>query len=231
MLRPWRLAIVDDDSAVLRALSRMLSGCGYEVTSFRSAEEFLNGLAAGEPDAMLLDLRMPGADGLALLEFLHERGHRIPTVFLSGHADVPTSVRAIRAGAVDFLEKPCDEPTLLASLARAFDVARRDRATAASDADLQGKWGTLTPREREVCRLVVQGRLNKQIAASLGTTEKTVKVHRARGIAKMEANSVADLVRMVDRLGQLGALLGGAVPRPLRLVTSSEAAPNAFSPG
>ena len=206
LTRPWRLAIVDDDAAVLRALSRMLAACGYDVSSFRSAEELLNGLQMAMPDAMLLDLRMPGADGLSLLEMLRGRGHHIPTVFLSGHADVPTSVRAIRAGAVDFLEKPCDEPTLLASLARAFDVARRDHQAAASDADLQSKWRTLTPREREVCRLVVQGRLNKQIASILGTTEKTVKVHRARGITKMDANSVADLVRMVDRLAELGAL-------------------------
>lgn len=204
--RPWHLAIVDDDAAVLRALSRMLAACGYEVSSFRSAEDFLNGLQSAAPDAMLLDLRMPGADGLVLLEMLRGRGYHIPTVFLSGHADVPTSVRAIRAGAVDFLEKPCDEPTLLASLSRAFDVARRDRQAAASDADLHARWRTLTPREREVCRLVVQGRLNKQIASTLGTTEKTVKVHRARGITKMEANSVADLVRMVDRLAEVGAL-------------------------
>ncbi len=211
-IRPWRLAVVDDDRAVLRSLARMLTACGYDVSAYLSAEEFLVGLKAGAPDALLIDLRMPGADGLTLLEMLRERGYRIPTVFLSGHADVPTSVRAIRAGAVDFLEKPCDEPTLLTSLSRAFDVAKRNRAT--SDDDLRDKWRTLTPRERQVCRHVVQGRLNKQIAAMLGTTEKTIKVHRARGMTKMGARSLADLVRLVDRLGESEARPESAAPKP-----------------
>jgi FixJ family two-component response regulator len=194
----WRLAIVDDDAAVLRSLSRMLGACGYTVSLFASAEAFADSLTAEIPDALLVDLRLPGADGLTLLERLRAQGHRIPTVFLSGHADVPTSVRAIRAGAVDFLEKPCDEATLLTSLARACDLANHDRAAAATREELRGKWKSLTPREREVCSHVVQGRLNKQIAALLGTTEKTIKVHRARVMMKMHANSVAELVRLVD---------------------------------
>ncbi len=199
--RAWHLAIIDDDHAVLRTLARMLTLCGYEISAYSSADEFLRTLKTAEPDALLLDLRMPGVDGLALLEMLRDRGYRIPAVFLSGHADIPTSVRAIRAGAVDFLEKPIDEPTLLASLARAFDVARRDRDAQSGDSEIRSRWHTLTPREREVCRLVVQGRLNKQIAALLGTTEKTIKVHRARAITKMGAHSLADLVRTIDRLG------------------------------
>jgi FixJ family two-component response regulator len=179
----------------------LLTACGYEVATFQSADEFLEAVATDEPDALLLDLRMPGTDGLSLVDELRDRGFAVPTVFLSGHADVPTSVRAIRAGAVDFLEKPCDEATLLASLARALDLAQRNRERA-SDADLRMRWRSLTPRERQVCRHVVQGRLNKQIAATLGTTEKTIKVHRGRGMTKMGANSVADLVRFVDRLGE-----------------------------
>lgn len=216
-IRPWRLAVVDDDRAVLRSLARMLTACGYDVSAYLSAEEFLVGLKEGPPDALLIDLRMPGADGLTLLEMLRERGYRIPTVFLSGHADVPTSVRAIRAGAVDFLEKPCDEPTLLTSLSRAFDVAKRNRAT--SDDELRAKWRTLTPRERQVCRHVVQGRLNKQIAAMLGTTEKTIKVHRARGMTKMGARSLADLVRLVDRLGEGESRAEASTPKTTRKIT------------
>lgn len=198
---PSHLAIVDDDMAVLRSLSRMLTACGYAVTAFQSAEAFVESLAHGPPDAVLVDLRLPGTDGLSLLEQLRRDGHTMPVVFLSGHADIPTSVRAIRAGAVDFLEKPCDESTLLASLARAFDIARSNRSVAASSEELRSKWQTLTPREQQVCSQVVQGRLNKQIAADLGTREKTIKVHRARVMAKMGARSLPELVRSIDRLG------------------------------
>jgi len=198
---PMHLAIVDDDMPVLRSLTRMLSACGYSITAFQSAEAFLDSLAHGPPDALLVDLRLPGTDGLALLEQMRDDGRRIPMVFLSGHADIPTSVRAIRAGAVDFLEKPCDESALLASLARAFDIARSNRTVAATSDELRTKWQTLTPREQQVCSQVVQGRLNKQIAADLGTREKTIKVHRARVMAKMGARSLPELVRSVDRLG------------------------------
>lgn len=216
--RQSRLAIVDDDAVLLRTLARMLTLCGYDVEPFSSANSFLRSLRTREPDALLIDLRMPGTDGLALLELLHERGYRIPTVFLSGHADIPTSVRAIRAGAVDFLEKPCDEATLLASLARALDVARADRTTHSGDDDNRARWRTLTPRERQVCRLVVQGRLNKQIAATLGTTEKTIKVHRARAMTKMAAQSLAELVRTVDRLGE-GSRAEAPLPPSVRRLT------------
>jgi FixJ family two-component response regulator len=218
MARPSRLAIVDDDAFLLRALSRMLSLCGYDVEPYSSADEFLRSLKTGEPEALLVDLRMPGTDGMALLDLLRERGYRIPTVFLSGHADIPTSVRAIRAGAVDFLEKPCDEATLLTSLARAFDMVRRDRDTHADDRDSRARWLTLTPRERQVCRLVVHGHLNKQIAASLGTREKTIKVHRARAMAKMGAPSLAELVRIVDRLGEGGRTPDVGPPSPRRAI-------------
>lgn len=209
--RPWRLAVVDDDAAVLRSLSRLLTACGYDVTTFQSPDEFLEAVEVDEPDALLLDLRMPDMDGFTVVERMRERGHRVPTVFLSGHADVPTSVRGIRGGAVDFLEKPCDDTTLLISLARALDIAKQNRERV-GDADLRLRWRSLTPRERQVCREVVQGKLNKQIAAVLGTTEKTIKVHRSRGLMKMGAGSVADLVRFLDRLGE-----GLDVPTPAYL--------------
>ena len=202
---PWQVALVDDDLAVLRSLSRMLTLCGYDVTTFPSADAFLSSLDRWQPEVLLVDLRMPDTDGLALQAVLVDRGIRIPTVFLSGHGDVATSVRAIRGGAIDFLEKPCDEPTLLASLERASDVARRDRETRVVLRELTSRVGTLTRREHEVFRWVVTGRLNKQIAAALGTTEKTVKVHRARVMTKMHADSLADLVRMFDLLGEMPA--------------------------
>ncbi|HEY9227186.1 MAG TPA: response regulator [Gemmatimonadaceae bacterium] len=199
---PWRIALVDDDATVLRSLSRMLSMCGYDVTTFRSADAFLASLQTWQPEMLLVDLRMPGTDGLALQALMQERGLRVPTVFLSGHGDVATSVRAIRGGAIDFLEKPCDESTLLASLERAADVARRERMSRSTLHELKTRAGTLTRREQEVFRWVVTGRLNKQIAATLGTTEKTIKVHRARVMTKMHAESVAELVRMFDMLAE-----------------------------
>jgi len=201
---PWRVALVDDDTGVLRSLSRMLSMCGYEVTTFTSAASFLASIddSPPPPEIAVVDLRMPETDGLTLQSLLADRGVKIPMVFLSGHGDVATSVRAIRAGAVDFLEKPCDETALLASLERAADVARRDRETRLRRQMLAGRVDTLTRREREVFHWVVTGRLNKQIAAALGTTEKTIKVHRARVMTKMHAASIADLVRMFDQLGE-----------------------------
>ena len=197
---PWRIALVDDDATVLRSLSRMLTLCGYEVSTFSSADAFLASLRDQVPEMLLVDLRMPVTDGLALQGLLAERGVRIPMVFLSGHGDVSTSVRAIRGGAIDFLEKPCDEATLLMSLERAADVARREREKNATLQTLRSRAATLTRREEEVFRWVASGRLNKQIAATLGTTEKTIKVHRGRVMTKMNAESLAELVRMYDTL-------------------------------
>jgi len=197
---PWRIALVDDDATVLRSLSRMLTLCGYEVSTYSSADGFLASLRDQQPEMLLVDLRMPQTDGLALQQLLVERGVRIPMVFLSGHGDVSTSVRAIRGGAIDFLEKPCDEATLLVSLERAADVARREREKNLMLQSLRSRAATLTRREQEVFRWVASGRLNKQIAATLGTTEKTIKVHRGRVMTKMHAESLAELVRMYDVL-------------------------------
>jgi FixJ family two-component response regulator len=201
---PMHLAIVDDDMAILRSLSRMLTTSGYDVTAFQSAEAFVESLAHGPPDALLVDLRSPDVDGLAALERMRDDGHRIPTVFLSGHDDLPTSVRAMRAGAVDCLEEPCEDSALLASLARAVDIARSTRTAPATIEELRMKWLTLTPREQQVCAQLVQGRPNRQIAADLGTREKTIKVHRARVMAKMGVRSVPELVRAIDRLTEAG---------------------------
>jgi FixJ family two-component response regulator len=199
-VRPRRVAVVDDDAAVLRAVSRMLSAAGYDVSAFLSGHAILASLDALPLEALLIDFRLPGIDGLALQSAIRQRGYRIPTVFLTAHGDVPTSVRAIRDGAIDFLEKPCEEQVLLASIERAISVAHRERDLRATVRNLTEQWALLTAREREVCRLVVSGRLNKQIAAALGTTEKTVKVHRARVMTKMRADSVAALVRSFDLL-------------------------------
>jgi FixJ family two-component response regulator len=199
------VAIVDDDATVLRSLSRMLSACGYDVATFQSPAAFLRHLGGWLPDVLLVDLRMPEIDGLSLQDMLRARGVYIPTVFLSGHGDVSTSVRALRGGAIDFLEKPCDEPVLLASLERAVEAGRREREIRAYRSELRAREATLTRRESEVFRLVVTGRLNKQIAALLGTSEKTIKVHRGRVMSKMHAPSLADLIRMFD-------VLHGTVP-------------------
>jgi FixJ family two-component response regulator len=196
--RRWRVALVDDDTDSLRALARLLATYDYEVITFSSSAAFLQSLDVRPPEILVVDLRMPELDGLTLQTAMRERSLHIPTVFLTGFADVATSVQALRGGAVDFLEKPVDGKSLMAALERATTAARYEREITAIGADLRERWSMLTPREREVCRWVVSGRLNKQIAAALGTTEKTVKVHRSRVMLKMHADSVASLVRMVD---------------------------------
>jgi FixJ family two-component response regulator len=196
----WTLAVVDDDVTVLRSISRLLSVCGYDVRTFASADAFLVSLDVWEPEMLLLDLRMPESDGLSVQAALTQRGRDIPTVFLSGHGDVASSVRAIRGGAIDFLEKPCDEQALLSSLGRAAVAAEGHQRDRRIMRDVNDRANRLTRREREVFRWVAAGRLNKQIAAMLGTTEKTIKVHRGRVMTKMRAVSIADLVRMFDLL-------------------------------
>jgi FixJ family two-component response regulator len=197
---PSRISIVDDEPGVLRALARMLTMLGHEVTTFGSALGFLKSLDESVPDILLLDLRMPDLDGIGLQEELIRRGFDIPTVFLSAHGDVPSSVRALRRGAVDFLEKPCDESTLSAALTRAAEAGRRARSRRQDRLEISKRAERLTPREHQVFELLVTGRLNKQIAALLGTTPRTIKVHRSRVMTKMEAESIADLVRMFDQL-------------------------------
>jgi FixJ family two-component response regulator len=194
--------IVDDDAAVRRAISRLLAFEQYEVYAYDSAETFLSEQARQAGDrhgCVILDVALPGQDGVALQHVLVERGIHLPVIFLTGHADVPQTVNAMKQGALDFLVKPVDVTVLLAAITRALHKDDRLREQRAQRAATASRLATLTPREREVLMHVMEGRLNKQIAADLGTAEKTVKVHRARGMEKMQVRSVAELVRIVER--------------------------------
>jgi FixJ family two-component response regulator len=192
--------VVDDDASMRRGLERLLRSFGYAVEGYASATAFLARPPATDIACLVLDLRMPGMDGLDLQGRLAARGDDLPVVFVSGHGDVQSSVRAMKAGALDFLTKPFDESVLRAAIERALDWNAERRASRAGLAALRARFETLTPREREVSREVAEGRLNKQIAERLGTSEKTIKVHRARVMEKLGARSVVELVRIVDRL-------------------------------
>ena len=193
--------VVDDDASICRALARLLRSAGFEVQTFPSAKAFLDWPAPDRPACLVLDIRMPGPSGLDLQSALREADRLLPIVFITGHGDVATSVRAMKAGAVDFLQKPFDDQELLACVQRALETSRAQRAERAERAMLGERMASLTPRERQVLRLVVTGMLNKQIADKLDIAEKTVKVHRGRVMEKMQAGSVADLVRMTAKLG------------------------------
>ena len=193
--------VIDDDDSVRRSLDRLLRSVDLEVETFASAQDFLRKPLPDRPSCVVLDLRLPGPSGLELQESLIRAGHDVPIIFISGHADVPSSVRAIKAGAVDFLQKPFSDQALLDIIHGAL---RRDRERRRDRAEVNGiraRFDTLTPRERDVLRLVILGRLNKQIAGELGISEKTVKFHRGRVMDKTQAGSVAELVRQADRLG------------------------------
>jgi len=193
--------VVDDDLSVRKSLTRLLEAAGYLVEPFGSAREFL----AREPHlgacCLVLDVRMPGLTGLELQERLVAEGRRVPIVFVTGHVDVPKSVKAMKAGAVDLLTKPVDAKDLIAAIQRAVAKDVEDRSAETRVAEVRQRVKLLTVREMEVFALVVTGMLNKQIAAALGIGEKTVKVHRARVMEKMRAGSVAELVRLADEVG------------------------------
>jgi FixJ family two-component response regulator len=193
--------VIDDDDSVRRSLDRLLRSVDLDVETFASAQEFLKRTLPDRPSCVVLDLRLPGPSGLELQESLIRAGHNVPIVFISGHADVPSSVRAIKAGAVDFLQKPFSDQALLDIIHGALRRDREARRDRAEVAGIRVRFDTLTPRERDVLRLVIQGRLNKQIAGDLGISEKTVKFHRGRVMEKTQAGSVAELVRQADRLG------------------------------
>ncbi len=193
--------LVDDDGGVLRALGRLLRAAGYETQAFASAQHFLAQYDPNVSGCVILDLTMPGIDGLALQQTLAETYANPPVIFLTGTADIACSVRAMKAGAVDFLTKPVDGKQLLAAVERA---RVKDSAARGARQDREAfnlRIAKLTPRERQVLEHVVLGRLNKQIAATLGTVEKTIKVHRGRVMAKLEVHSVAELVRLTERAG------------------------------
>jgi FixJ family two-component response regulator len=193
--------VVDDEPSVRKSLTRLLASSGYTVEAFASARDFLAREPHPGPCCLVLDVRMPGLSGIQLQELLAATGRRMSIVFVSGHADVRTSVKAMKAGAVDLLTKPVDAHDLIAAIQRAVTKDERDRATEARRAEIQWRVRLLTPRETEVFALVVTGMLNKQIAVALGIGEKTVKVHRARVMEKMRAGSVAELVRLADEAG------------------------------
>jgi FixJ family two-component response regulator len=196
-----RVYLVDDDAGVRRALTRVLRNAGYQTAAFGTAEDFLIGVELDElPSCLVVDLRMPGLSGLDLQELLLERGIELSLVFISGRADVQSGVQAMKGGAVDFLDKPVSDDALLAAVARGLEQDRERRTRKAEHAELQQRLDTLTPRERDVFGLIVTGLLNKQVGARLGTTEKTVKVHRSRVMQKMGAHSLAELVRMADKI-------------------------------
>ena len=190
--------VVDDDRSIRRALTRLLRSAGLKVESFSNAMDFLASERHDHPAALLLDIQMPGLSGLELQQKLRDRDPAI--VFITGHGTVPRSVQAMKMGAVDFLQKPFEDKDLLTAIRQALDKDSRRQQAQTELAVLGNRYATLTPREREVFELVVAGRLNKQIASRLGTSEKTVKVHRGRVMRKMQAASLADLVRMSERL-------------------------------
>ena len=193
--------LVDDDLSILRALTRLLRVGGHQVSAFRSPRDFLAQHDAAVPGCVVLDLAMPGLNGLELQAALAAAGSQRPIVFISGHGDVPSSVRAMKAGAVDFLTKPVSQENLLAAIQRAIECDRVMRQARAELQAIDERLNRLTPREREVFQHVVAGQLNKQIAVDLGTVEKTVKVHRSRVMEKMGVRSLADLVRIAERIG------------------------------
>jgi len=193
--------LVDDDPAVLKAITRLLNAAGYRTRSFSSPQEFLSAHDPSIPGCAIIDLVMSELDGLHLQQALLETGSERPIIFLSGKGDVSTSVRAMKAGAVDFLTKPVKREALFSAVVRAAKVDALSRQKRDESKSIGDRLVTLTHREREVLEYVIAGRLNKQIAASLGTVEKTVKVHRGRMMAKLGVKSVADLVRLADKAG------------------------------
>ena len=193
--------LVDDDASVRKALTRLIQSAGHEVQAFAAASEFLDFHVDPEETACLvLDVRMPGLTGIDLQRELQSRKCTLPIVFITGHGDIPMSVKAMKAGAVDFLPKPVKDTVLLSAIDHAIVRASRDGAARQELEDVQRRVETLTSREREVMPLVASGLPNKMIAFKLGTVEKTIKVHRARIMQKMRVESLADLVRLTEKL-------------------------------
>ena len=217
--------LVDDDPSVLKALSRVLREDGWSVETFESAEAFLVRTGQKADGCLVLDVSMPGLDGLELQRRLSAAGETLPIVFISGHGDIPMSVRAIKAGAKDFLTKPVEASALMAAVRAAIEQHAATQRALADAAELRQRFASLTPRERDVLAELAAGKLNKQIAADLGVVEQTVKFHRARIMDRMQAKTSAELMTIVGRLG-IGTTVGpGPVAAPRAAPTPSAGKP------
>lgn len=199
MLTQSCVYVLDDDAAVRRAMSRLLQAAGFIVSVHGTTADFLQALREDDPGCLLLDMRMPDGSGLDLLERLPALAPLLSVVMLTGYGDVRSSVHAMKLGAIDFLTKPVSEESLIAAISAAVERSDDRYRRRIELQDVHQRLSLLTRREREVCTLVAQGMLNKQIAGQIGTSEKTVKVHRARVMSKLQVGSVAQLVRLVDR--------------------------------
>lgn len=193
---PGKVFVLDDDASMRKSIRWLVEDAGYEVAEFSNADDFLAKVEPSAAGCLLLDVRMPGMNGLELQHELQERSYRLPVIVITAHADVPMAVRALKLGAMDFIEKPFSEQVLLRGVRRALEVDETGRAAAAGRDEVQTRMARLTHRERQVMEMVITGASNKAMAAALEVTSKTIEAHRAKVMSKMEAGSLAELVRM-----------------------------------